>query len=196
MPDDIPTAAFLTIDSNLGEETESILDVLEDYDIDVTFFVSIDDLYAADDLLRRIAGSGHSIGLLLTQDQAEDWSQALELLDEANDKLSVITGTPTRLVRISGGSAGALSTDGLEALQDSGYRVWDWDEKANETSLSTDSAYNALIEALDQTGTVTVRFGENEDTADVLEQLLPYIQYCGIPAKSLSAGDTPVCQIS
>lgn len=196
MPRYVPSAAFLTIDTDLGTETESILTELSLTGVSATFFVPIDDLYAHDDMLRHIAGSGHSIGLLLTRAQAADGANAVQLLDAANETLSVITGTPTRLVRVAGGSAGAVSKQALSSLQAGGYRLWDWNDAARETSLSADQSYQSVAAALNATGTVTVRFGSSAQTTAVLRQLLPYIKYCGIPVRALGAGDTPVCQIS
>lgn len=187
MPEHMPDAAFLTFDSDMGANTTAILSTLDTYDISATFFVPAGDLYACDDLLRQIAGSGHSIGLLLTPAQAAD-ENAVSLLDGANEQLSVITGTPTRLVRISGGSGGNITKDDAARLENNGYRLWDW----NAAPLS----YQAAVMALDKTGNVSLYFTANANTQSVLQQLLPYMKYCGIPAKSISAGDPPYCQIS
>lgn len=190
MPAHIPSLAFLTVDSDLSGNTSQILAQLKMYGISATFFVPIDNLYNADSLLREIVGEGHSIGLLLTAQQAADGNQAVAFLDKANQQLSVITGTPTRLVRVSGGSSAAgVTQESLQALQQGGYSLWDWN--------SAPENYQAAAAALDQENAVTLRFDSNAaSAAATLQQLLPYIQYCGIPAKPLSAGDTPVCQIS
>ncbi|MCD8356206.1 MAG: Ig-like domain-containing protein [Clostridia bacterium] len=192
MPQHIPSAAYLTIDSDLGTDTETIADTLSGNGIPATFFVPIDDLYAADDVLRHIAGSGNSIGFLLTADQANA-GNIVELLDNANDQLSVITGTPTHLVRIAGGSSGNITAENAAVLTNAGYRLWDWNSAARETVLTADSAYNAVCNAMNTTNSVTIRFGSSAKTTAVLQQLLPYMKYCGIPAKAISAGDIPVC---
>lgn len=192
MPKNVPDAVYLTIDSKLDDVTSSIADTLSANAMQATFFVSIDNLYGADDTLRHLMGNGNSVGLLLTPEQANS-GNAVALLDQANEQLSVITGMPTRLVRISGGSSGKLNRDALHALLNAGYRVWDWNTSANESSQAADASYRAVSKAIDTTGTVAVRFDGSVATDTVFRQLLPYMKYCGIQAKAIQASDNAVC---
>lgn len=192
MPKNVPDAVYLTIDSKLDDVTSSIADTLSANAMQATFFVSIDNLYGADDTLRHLMGDGNSVGLLLTPEQANS-GNAVALLDQANEQLSVITGMPTRLVRISGGSSGKLNRDALHALLNAGYRVWDWNTSANESSQAADASYRAVSKAIDTTGTVAVRFDGSVATDTVFRQLLPYMKYCGIQAKVIQASDNAVC---
>lgn len=192
MPKNVPDAVYLTIDSKLDDVTSSIADTLSANAMQATFFVSIDNLYGADDTLRHLTGDGNSVGLLLTPEQANS-GNAVALLDQANEQLSVITGMPTRLVRISGGSSGKLNRDALHALLNAGYRVWDWNTSANESSQAADASYQAVSKAIDTTGTVAVRFDGTVATDTVFRQLLPYMKYCGIQAKAIQASDNAVC---
>ena len=192
MPKNVPDAVYLTIDSKLDDVTSSIADTLSANAMQATFFVSIDNLYGADDTLRHLTGNGNSVGLLLTPEQANG-GNAVALLDQANEQLSVITGMPTRLVRISGGSSGKLNRDALHALLNAGYRVWDWNTSANESSQAADASYQAVSKAIDTTGTVAVRFDGSVATDTVFRQLLPYMKYCGIQAKAIQASDNAVC---
>lgn len=192
MPKNVPDAVYLTIDSKLDDVTSSIADTLSANAMQATFFVSIDNLYGADDTLRHLTGNGNSIGLLLTPEQANS-GNAVALLDQANEQLSVITGMPTRSVRISGGSSGKLNRDALHALLNAGYRVWDWNTSANESSQAADASYRAVSKAIDTTGTVAVRFDGSVATDTVFRQLLPYMKYCGIQAKAIQASDNAVC---
>lgn len=192
MPKNVPDAVYLTIDSKLDDVTSSIADTLSANAMQATFFVSIDNLYGADDTLRHLMGDGNSVGLLLTPEQANS-GNAVALLDQANEQLSVITGMPTRLVRISGGSSGKLNRDALHALLNAGYRVWDWNTSANESSQAADASYQAVSKAIDTTGTVAVRFDGSVATDTVFRQLLPYMKYCGIQAKAIQASDNAVC---
>lgn len=192
MPKNIPDAVYLTVDSKLDDVTSSIADTLSANAMQATFFVSIDNLYGADDTLRHLMGNGNSVGLLLTPEQANS-GNAVALLDQANEQLSVITGMPTRLVRISGGSSGKLNRDALHALLNAGYRVWDWNTSANESSQAADASYRAVSKAIDTTGTVAVRFDGSVTTDTVFRQLLPYMKYCGIQAKAIQASDNAVC---
>ena len=83
MPKNVPDAVYLTIDSKLDDVTSSIADTLSANAMQATFFVSIDNLYGADDTLRHLTGNGNSVGLLLTPEQANS-GNAVALLDQAN----------------------------------------------------------------------------------------------------------------
>lgn len=192
MPKNIPEAVYLTIDSKMDAMAGSIADTLSANGMQATFFVSTDNLYGADDMLRHVTGDGNSIGLLLTPEQANSGS-AVALLDQANQQLSVITGMPTRLVRISGGTSGNVSSETVNKLLDAGYRVWDWNTDARESSQAADASYQAVSKAIDTTGTPTVRFDGTVATDTVLRQLLPYMKYCSIPTRAIQASDSAVC---
>lgn len=192
MPKNIPEAVYLTIDSKMDAMAGSIADTLSANGMQATFFVSTDNLYGADDMLRHVTGDGNSIGLLLTPEQANS-SSAVALLDQANQQLSVITGMPTRLVRISGGTSGNVSSETVNKLLDAGYRVWDWNTDARESSQAADASYQAVSKAIDTTGTPTVRFDGTVATDTVLRQLLPYMKYCSIPTRAIQASDSAVC---
>lgn len=192
MPKNIPQAVYLTIDSKLDDVAGSIADTLSANGMQATFFVSTENLYGSDDMLRHLTGDGNSIGLLLTPEQANS-GNVVALLDQANRQLSVITGMPTRLVRISGGTSGNISSETLNTLLNAGYRVWDWNTNANESGQAADASYQAVSKAIDTTGTPAVRFDGSVATDTVLRQLLPYMKYCGIPTKAIQASDNAVC---
>ena len=192
MPKNIPEAVYLTIDSKLDDVAGSIADTLSASGMQATFFVSTENLYGSDDMLRHLTGDGNSIGLLLTPEQANS-GNAVALLDQANKQLSVITGMPTRLVRISSGTSGNINSETLNTLLNAGYRVWDWNTSANESSQAADASYQAVSKAIDTTGTPAVRFDGSVATDTVLRQLLPYMKYCGIQTRAIQASDNAVC---
>lgn len=193
MPTYIPTAAFLTVDADFASgQTSQIVNTFKLYGMRGTFFISTEDLQAADDQVREIVANGNSIGILLTAEQARS-ADVLSILEDANEHLSVITGTPTRLVRIAGGQTGLVTTADLQPMRTAGYRVWEWNTNANEATQTADSCYQAVSRALNATGTVTVRFGDNESAVSALQLLLPYAKYCALPCKPITSGDTPIC---
>ena len=79
-----------------------------------------------------------------------------------------------------------LNSAAAQAIRAGGYRLWDWS--------TAPRSYEAAVSAINRTGSVTVRFDSSANTASVLQQLMPYMKYCGIPARGIGAGDTPICQ--
>ena len=59
---DIPMV-YLTFDDGPSENTDAILDILDDYNVKATFFVVGQDTEVYGDAYRRIVDEGHSIGM-------------------------------------------------------------------------------------------------------------------------------------
>lgn len=71
--------------------TPRILDSLAARSYSACFFVSKDDIASMPDLIRRIAGSGHGIGLICSDDTDNSYSTASKLLFDAAHISSFIT---------------------------------------------------------------------------------------------------------
>ena len=97
-----------------GDDTERLLDALDRYNAQATFFCTQEFLETQGDLLRRMAATGQSIGLLA--DAAADLTPE-EQLAAANRALRAATCGGTRLVRVQNGSEQVLQN-----LQNAGYR--------------------------------------------------------------------------
>lgn len=68
----------------------AVLDALDIYGYKCCFFVSADDIAASADLIRRAAGSGHTIGIWLNQGTFDEYERASALLFEAAKLRTVI----------------------------------------------------------------------------------------------------------
>ena len=94
--------------------TPILLDLLERYDSFMTFFCTPEFIAEQADLLRRIAGSGHAIGILVRE--GEDLPPVEEQLQQANEALDRATWEKTRLVRVEG-----VSPDTIQRLLTEGW---------------------------------------------------------------------------
>jgi len=99
-----------------GNDTERVLDALGRYDAQAAFFCTQEFLETRGDLLRRMAATGQSIGLLA--DAADTGLSLEEQLTQANRTLQSATCGGTRLVWIQNGDEQALQT-----AQNAGYRA-------------------------------------------------------------------------
>ena len=90
-----------------NDGTAVLLDLLERYNSYMTFFCTPDFLAEQDDLLRRMVGSGHGIGILA--EVGENLPSALEQVQQGNLALEQATGSKTRLVRVENGTAETIS---------------------------------------------------------------------------------------
>lgn len=190
-PDHIPSSVALTFSCSLGKYTDTILENMDTYNTYGTFFVPSKDIYRKDDRVRRIVGQGNAIGITLTKEQSSDAHKALRALKRANNRLSTVCGVPTRLVTIEGGSE-QLSSDVYTALTDAGYRVWDSTYTVTANDVKTDT--EKLESAMDTKKRVVVRMDTSKHSAEIMKEVLGYINFAAIPTKALADSDKPVCQ--
>jgi uncharacterized protein YjdB len=195
LPTNTPDYVVLTFSGKLNKNTDTILDALYLYDSFGTFFVNEEDIYSKDDRVRRIVGEGHSIGILLTEEDLTDVDTALAALDRANIELSTVCGVPTRLVAIEGGSEKNLSKKIYNALKKNGYRIWDWDYQVEGQATSDTTASENLEKELDTTGRVVVRMDTKKSTVSTLEDVLGFMSYASMTTQALADSDKPVCQL-
>ncbi len=81
----------------IGGDTERMLDLLSYYDYSACFFVTADEIQKNPDLIRRIAGSGHSIGIICSGDLSYDYGKASSLLRDAAMVKSIIVSLDCKL---------------------------------------------------------------------------------------------------
>lgn len=83
--------SFFGLDPKL---TPRILTALQPRSTPAAFFVSAEDIAAYPDLIRRISGSGHSIGIICGEDYEGDYAAASSLLfDAAHTSAFITAGT-------------------------------------------------------------------------------------------------------
>lgn len=132
---------YLTFDDGPGPYTLALLDVLDRYGVQATFFVMNT---GYDDVMREIVNRGHSIGIhSVTHDYAAIYaspeSYFADLLGMQN-RIYEITGVTTTLMRFPGGSSNTVScetSEGImslltEAVQDAGFQYFDWNVDSND----------------------------------------------------------------
>lgn len=136
---------YLTFDDGPGPYTQQLLDVLDRYDVKATFFV-VDTEY--NHLMQEIVDRGHSIGIhSVSHSYADIYASPEAYFADLFAMQQIIydnTGVRTNLMRFPGGSSNEVSirsckgimTFLTEAVQDAGFRYFDW-------NVDSDDAGNA-----------------------------------------------------
>ena len=126
---------YLTFDDGPGPHTPKLLDILDAYGVQATFFV-VENEHS--DMLKDIVDRGHSIGIhCVTHDYETVYASPeayFEDLFRMQDIIYEKTGVKTTLMRFPGGSSNTISRKtcpGLmtilsEAVQDAGFQYFDW----------------------------------------------------------------------
>lgn len=130
-----PSQAELYLALRWGEGAEDCARLLEGRGQRALFLFAPEELEAHDDLVRRLVGAGHTVGLALAGSELED---CLEQLEEGRRLLAAIARYPALVA-----AAPDLDKAGREALAQAGCAVW------SATALGTDYASGgALIRGL------------------------------------------------
>lgn len=118
-----------------GETTAPLLDALDRYGVQGTFFCTPQFLQEQGDLLRRMTATGQSIGILA--DARDPERSVEEQLEAGNRALERATCGRTRLARVEGGEEQLL-----QRLEEAGYRCLhpDLDRSAYELRSSSNAS--------------------------------------------------------
>ena len=185
---------YLTFENCPNAYTDGVLNVLAEYGEKALFFVSAENILEYPDTVRRILTDGHSIGIYVpdteTPVNAENAGQIIQLIDSANEALSLVTKTKTRFVRLAYGLSAKLDGTGFaELVRENGYELYDWTTDAGDYSGRAQNAYNSIISSMSEYPnvyrTVFLRFGSYAATSATLERLFEfcdkYTQFTIVP---------------
>ncbi len=187
---------YITFDGGPDKATAEILDALDQYGYKAAFFLDKDAIAAQGDILRRMWGSGHTLGLLYRAPEgaAETAGDMIRVLGETNDELDRVLLTRTRLVRLYAGS-GAWSGSGtaFDELVAAGYRYWDWNVSVSEgQSVSAARIASRVISRLEKSKDCVLRLNANELTAQALPRILKYLDGEDCVIRSITESTMPV----
>lgn len=111
-----------------GDHAARIAETLEEHDQRALFFFTSGELVRQDDLVRRLTGQGHQIGLILT---GVDSASCLEQLTAGRQLLSDIARCPLVIV-----TADDLDNEKKAALEEAGCVIWMSTVQANGLTQS------------------------------------------------------------
>jgi peptidoglycan/xylan/chitin deacetylase (PgdA/CDA1 family) len=149
---------YLTFDDGPSKHTQELLDILDKYDVKVTFFVVN---YGYNDMIGKEAAAGHSIGVhSATHDYHEIYASEEAFfadLQAMNDIIYAQTGAYSDLIRFPGGSSNTISsfnpgimTRLTQAVVEKGYQYFDWNVSSEDAGGTTDpdQVYQNVIDGI------------------------------------------------
>lgn len=150
---------YLTFDDGPSIYTEKLLNILDDYGVKVTFFVTTQfSNYSY--LIKKEYENGHSIGLHTASHNFKYIYSSVDAyfndINKVSDVVFKETNTYSKLVRFAGGSSNTVSnfnkgimTKLVKELSDKGYKYFDWNVDSNDTSTTnTDTIINNVINGI------------------------------------------------
>ncbi len=187
-------AVWLTIDDGPSDDTREVLDLLRRYGAQATFFLVGDRAALRPDLVQAIQASGHTIGNhSASHPQAWFWalppSRMRRQVDQAQQVLTAITGTPPRWFRAVVGMANPFVAP---ALRRHGLARVAWSARGYDAVAADPAAVVARIERALRPGAIVLmhegaRHGRNVDTLALLLQRLQTLEYATVLPEELEA---------
>lgn len=138
---------YLTFDDGPSKYTQELLDVLDRYNVKVTFFVTNS---GYTDMIGEEYRRGHSVGIHSASHDYDEIYASQDAYFADFEKMSDIiyeqTGERTKLLRFPGGSSNRVSsfnpgimTTLTEAVQERGYQYFDWNVLSGDAGETTDT---------------------------------------------------------
>ena len=180
---------YLTFDCEVGENTQKILDVLEEYQVKATFFVSGDTNEELIPIYQRIVEDGHTLGMhsysnqysmLYTSTDAfyNDYKQISDFLYET-------CGIRSEYYRFPGGSGNEISNvdmaEFVHILNEEQITFFDWNVSAGDAAFdySVDDIVNNVTKGIANYKTSVVLLHDGADKSTTAEALGPLIEALG-----------------
>lgn len=159
---------YLTFDDGPSKYTNDILDILKQYDVKATFFVTGKTDEASKEAYIRIVEEGHTLGMHSYSHRYEEIYQSVNAYAEDLGKLQEFlyetTGVWSRYVRFPGGSSNRVSRvdmqELIQYLDEQGIQYFDWNVSSQDAAKGYVSA-ERIVENV-------MKDAERYDTAIVL----------------------------
>lgn len=176
---------YLTFDDGPGAYTEQLLEVLAQYNVKATFFVT-----AANPEYQWLIGAayraGHGIGIhTYTHDYQTIYASEdayFSDLDQMQDIVEAETGCKTTMIRFPGGSSNTVSnfnpgimTQLTQAVTDMGYQYYDWNVSsgdAGETTNTDTVAQNVIDGVSNHRISIVLQHDIKGFSVDAVEKIL------------------------
>lgn len=161
-PDHEHKTVYLTFDDGPSENTKRVLDVLDQYGVKATFFVTGHEPELRK-YIKEAYEKGHTIGLhTMTHDYSQVYSSEAAYYDDLDQIGAVVKdliGYVPYVVRLPGGASNTVSKKycpGImsaitQSLPQKGYQYYDWNISSGDAS-GTNVPVDSLVEASCQEG--------------------------------------------
>lgn len=195
MKSDAAKVMYLTFDDGPSQNTEKILDILDEFHIKATFFVTAEHT-AYLDMIQEAHQRGHMIGVHTYSHDYDEIYQSSEAyfqdLEKMNDVIESQIGHRVKIMRFPGGSSNTISKKYKEGIMSQitkevlakGYQYYDWNASNGDGNSYFDK--NTLIETgkreVEGKNRVMMLMhdaGNNKATLEALPILLNYYQSLG-----------------
>lgn len=182
-PSKTDKVVYLTFDDGPGPDTDRLLDILEKYNVQATFFVVNTKMI---DTVERIAEEGHTVGIHTATHRFHDIYASEEAyfadLYEMQQIIESYTGQTPMLMRFPGGSSNTISrfnrgimTRLTAQVEELGFTYFDWNVDSNDSggSKTSSEVYDNVINGISRKEAPVVLMHDIKSyTVDAVEAII------------------------
>ncbi len=191
---------YLTFDDGPSGYTDRLLDVLKQYNVKATFFVTG---AGPDDAIRRAYNEGHAIGLhTFTHTYAHVYQSDAVFMDDLykiqNRVKNLTGGYISTLMRFPGGSSNTVSRSYSKGIMSrlvntvtqNGFTYFDWNVSSGDAGGATtaDQVYNNVVNTLKDGRSIVLQHDTKGFSVDAVERIIQYGQSHGYTFARLEPG--------
>lgn len=197
---------YLTFDDGPSSNTAAILDILKEYNVKATFFVTGQPGERAKAMYQRIVDEGHTLGMHSYSHRYsvvyESVDSFAEDLNKLQSYLEEITGVKPMLYRFPGGSSNQVSKTDMQKLMaylhERGIIYHDWNVTCGDatgTSLDVEELVDNVMKDIPlYTNSVVLMHdaGNKTSTVEALPIIISQLQEQGVTLKALDENTEPI----
>ena len=196
---------YLTFDDGPSKYTSKLLDVLDKYNVNATFFV-VNTGYRK--TMARAAAAGHTIAIhSASHDYKKVYASEEAYFEDLYQMQSIIqeyTGQTATLIRFPGGSANTVSrfnkgimTRLTQAVTEQGFEYFDWNVSSGDAGLATtsDEVYVNVINGISKHNvSVVLQHDSSGFSVNAVERIIQWGLKYGYTFLPLTSGSPGVHQ--
>lgn len=206
---DIPTV-YLTFDDGPSDNTDALLDILDDYNVKATFFVVGKNSDEYIDQYKRIVEEGHTIGMHSYSHNYSTVYASEDAFEEDYQKIHKvifdITGVDSKYYRFPGGSSNKVSntsmSDFINYVNSQGAVYYDWNVASGDATSQAftcdelvDNVMNDVVKY--KTSVVLLHDASNKTaTVEALPKLIEQLQSIGAMILPITDDTTVIQHVS
>jgi peptidoglycan/xylan/chitin deacetylase (PgdA/CDA1 family) len=198
---------YLTFDDGPSNNTDKILDILDDYGVKATFFVTGHNDSKSIERYKRIVKDGHTIGMHSYSHKYKEVYASLSSFQNDYNKIHNLikdsTGVDCKLYRFPGGSSNQVSGEDMsyfiDYLNKSNIKYYDWNVTSGDASSTAYTPQELIENVMNdvvkyKTSIVLMHDADNKtSTVEALPSLIENLQSKGAVILPIS-DDTALIQ--
>ncbi|GIN56881.1 hypothetical protein J8TS2_12000 [Lederbergia ruris] len=190
---------YLTFDDGPSPFTGQLLDLLNQYHMEATFFMLGPNIKNHPDVVQRMVDEEFAVGMHGITHNAKQIYQSpkapLSEMLEGQKIIEDLTGVHSNLVRLPYGSVPYLTMDMRVHLDKHGFKIWDWNVDSEDWALKDNRFVNKVIQETDNLSRAgespIILLHDKPETIQYLPKLLNYLQKNKYQTKVLTNDQTP-----